>query len=180
MEPTLSGKESRSPVFAQGGEPSRVLVAHPCWWEDEVATCRQGRDPQRASLLFTQLQKVLESTQTACSSMVGQHQTPRSRTGSAGMHSGFRKLTAKAKPRIPCTSGTIIRSGFPRTFAEHGFFIYIYISLETPSQGMGGILAQCRLPIFPKPNSKSEQESPIPHVSSSKARKVPYFSNVGF
>lgn len=38
----------------------RVLIAHPCWWEGEEATCRQGRDPQRASLLFTQLQKPLE------------------------------------------------------------------------------------------------------------------------
>lgn len=30
-------------MFAQGGEPSRVLVAQPCWWEDEEATCRQGQ-----------------------------------------------------------------------------------------------------------------------------------------
>lgn len=73
MEPTLAVKNSWSTVFAQGGEPSRVFIAHPCWWEGEEALCRQVRDASWASLLFTQLQKPLEltkgieSTQTMCS-----------------------------------------------------------------------------------------------------------------
>lgn len=120
MEPTLAGKESRSPVFAQGGEPSRVLIAHSCWWEGEEATCRQGRDPQQASLLFTQLQKPLElakGTHRVNANHLQQRGGAASGwTRSVGMHGGFRKLTAKAEPRIPCAAGgnkEVIRSGFP-------------------------------------------------------------------
>lgn len=178
-------------MFAQGGEPSRVLIAHPCWWEGEEAMCRQSRDPQWASVLFTQLQKLLElakgthrvntnSLQQAAAAWWGSVRPPQSRTGSAGMHGGYRKLTAKAKPRIPCASGgNVIRSGFPRTFAEHG--VYTYPQKHSAKES-GVLKHQCRLLVFPKPDSlhKSEQESHVPPASSSTARKVPYFSNVGF
>lgn len=120
MEPTLPGKESYSPVFAQGGEHSRVLIAHPCWWEGEEATCRQGRDPQQASFLFTQLWKPLELAK-------GTHRVNTDHLQQAAVawwcsstldlecrDAWFRKLTAKAKPRIPCTSGdNVLTNGFP-------------------------------------------------------------------
>ena len=129
MEPTLAGKESRSPVFAQGEEPSRVLIAHPCWWEGEEAMCRQGRDPQWVSLLFTQLQKPLElakGTHKVNTNHLQQRGGAASGwTGSAGTRGGFRKLTAKGKSRILCASGGhVIRSGFPQTHAEHKIYTY--------------------------------------------------------
>lgn len=108
----------------------RVLIAHPCWWEGEEATCRQGRDPQRASLLFTQLQKPLELAKGTRRVNANHRLQQRGGaasgwTGSAGMLGGFRKLRAKAKPRIPCTSGgNVTRSGFPRTLAEHRVYTY--------------------------------------------------------
>lgn len=64
------------------GWRTQNFIAHPCWWEGEDATCRQVRDPQWASLLFTQLQKPLElakgihrvntnHVQQGCCSLVG-------------------------------------------------------------------------------------------------------------
>lgn len=80
--------------------------------------CRQGRDPQWASLLFTQLQKPLElakGTHRVNTNHLQQRGGAASGwTGSVGTRCGFRKLTAKAKPRMPCAlRGSVIRSGFP-------------------------------------------------------------------
>lgn len=118
MEPTLARKESHSPVFVQGGEPSMDRIAHPCWWEGKETMCRQGRDPQWASLLFTQLQKPLGLTK-------GTHRINTNHlqqcggaasgwTGSVETHCGCMELMAKAKPKMPCArGGNVIRSGFP-------------------------------------------------------------------
>lgn len=133
MEPTLTRKFSS--VFSgwrtqQCPHCSSLLVG------GQGGHIRQGRDPQWASLLFIQLQKELESIQTTCSSVVGQHQTSWTWTRRAGVYGGFKKLTAQAKPRIPCTPG-VSKEWLPLIFCRAWG---IYVSLETPRKGIFGIL----------------------------------------
>lgn len=108
-EPTLAVKDSCSPMFSQGGEPSRVFIAHPCWWEGEEATCRQVRDPSWVSLLFTQLQKPLElikgihrvntnHVQQGCCSLVGQHQAGLGVQGCTGLPGSSQQMQSMGSP----------------------------------------------------------------------------------
>lgn len=143
MEPTLAVKDSWTPVFSQGGEPSRVFIAHPRWWEGKEATvdrsgihrglhsclhsCRKHLSSQRASI---------ESTQTMCCRAAAAWWGSIRLDWECRDAQGVQEVLSKCKG-IPCTSGgDVIRSAFPLTLAEHREYLWKNISLETPSQGI--------------------------------------------
>ena len=92
-----------------------------------LLSCRNHLSLQRAPI---------KSTQTTCSRLQQRGGAASGWTGSAGTRGGFRKLTAKGKSRILCASGGhVIRSGFPRTHAEHK--VYIHILGNTQPRNLG-------------------------------------------
>lgn len=107
-------------------------------------------DPQRAFLLFTQLQKPLEC-------LVLEKRTRRVNTSllfspltchgaRQGTQDGFRSSQQKQSPGSPCASGgNEIRRGFLPDLQS-----MVCINSQTPSQGIWDALAQHELPICPK------------------------------
>lgn len=107
-------------------------------------------DPQRAFLLFTQLQKPLEclvlakSTRRVNTSFLFSPLTCRG--ARQGTQDGFRSSQQKQNPGSPCASGgNGIRSGLLPDLQS-----MVCINSQTPSQGIWDALAQHELPICPQ------------------------------
>ena len=97
--PPLLGRRAILHCLLRVEKLSRILVAHPCWWEGEEAMCRAGIHNRLQPYLLScrnhlSLQRApIESTQTACSKLQqrgGSASDPhRARQGAWGHTVGF-------------------------------------------------------------------------------------------